>query len=176
MITIVQFVLWLAPVVLTLACVGIAVAVSALGTPSPKFRLATLVSIVVITAIAALLHAGYFLAPWWWGGGRRYWALGLMLPLAITVLFLILAEPGLRRALLMKPGKPKSGSWRARTAFPLVVVALMVYWAPPALMLVAPTAENLGPTVAMPLPPTPGRPPAPQSPPRDASAAAPTPN
>lgn len=140
---VVQTILWIAPALLTAICLGVGVAAVGVSNATTRIRLGALVSIGLIAIIAGVLHIGYFVAPFWWEEGKRYWALGLMLPLALTVLFLILVEPSLRKALVLKRHRGKRFAPVGLIA-PLVVIALMLYWTPPVLMLVAPRAENTG--------------------------------
>lgn len=146
----VQTILWIAPALLTAICLGVGVTAVGVSNATTRIRLGTLFSIGLIAVIAGVLHIGYFVAPFWWEEGKRYWALGLMLPLALTVLFLILVEPSLRKALVLKRHGGKRWSPVGLIA-PLIVIALALYWTPPALMLVAPHAESSGTSMRAPI-------------------------
>ena len=146
----VQTILWIAPALLTAICLGVGVAAVGVSNATTRIRFGALVSIGLIAVVAGVLHIGYFVAPFWWEEGKRYWALGLMLPLALTVLFLILVEPSLRKALLLKRHRGKRFAPVGLIA-PLVAVALVLYWTPPALMLVAPHTESTGTNLKAPI-------------------------
>lgn len=125
-------ILWVFPIVQSLACMGFALAGSKLGFAIQSRQRGPGPAEALIGLLMVAMHAGYFLAPLWCGSGRKWWAVLMMVPIALIVfgatLFLF------REAL---SGDGTSG--QMRTAAIVLAVEALLYAAP--IVIVAATGR-----------------------------------
>lgn len=81
-------VLWGAPVVQVLACIGLGVFVFYVGRGLGSTRSAA--PLVAAVGVLVAMHAGYLLGPWLWAADRRVLAACLMVPVAVLMMAVVL--------------------------------------------------------------------------------------
>lgn len=98
-----------------------------------RIKSADLPNVLIVGAIAAVLHTGYFLGPWWYGTPREVWAAAMMAPLAVAAIVVILSSTGMRRAIFgLRDGRSnRSVKYYLRYVVGLVVI----YVLPPVVVL-----------------------------------------
>jgi hypothetical protein len=115
--------LWIPAVVQVGACLGLAMFGSKLGFAIQSRQRGPGPAELLIGVVLAAMHAGYVLGPLWWGTGRRWWAVGLMVPVALVVFAALMFV--FREAL---SGEGTGG--QRRTAMVALLIAAVVYVAP----------------------------------------------
>lgn len=115
--------LWIPPIVQIVGCLALALAGGKLGFAIQSRQRGPGPAELLIGLVLAGMHAGYVLAPLWWGTPRRWWAVGLMIPVLLIIF----------SALLFVFRDALSGDGTAsqrRTAITFLAIAAVLYLAP----------------------------------------------
>lgn len=83
--TLITLILSIPPLVQVCGCLGLGMLGSKLGLAIQSRQRGPGAAELLIGLVLAAMHVGYVLAPLWWGTPRRWWVVGLMVPIAILV-------------------------------------------------------------------------------------------
>lgn len=126
--------LWVFPIVQAIGCMAFALGGSKLGFAIQSRQRGPGGAEALVGLLLVAMHAGYVLAPLWCGSGRKWWAVLMMVPVAVIVL-------GATLFLFREALSGDGTAGQMRTALVVLAIELVVYAAP--MVITAATGSSL---------------------------------